>query len=169
MGVVAESVIPSGNLMLMYADKALAGIRPEDFGRMPKGVNLNSPAFNFGHLSTYPDMMLEMLGRKDLMRPKAGWDELFSAKAECRDDPDGTIYPPMEEIVAQFRDRHRALLGVIGETGDEAFAGVNPYEPMRDMFPTLGAMTEFIMVAHTMMHLGQVSAWRRLMGLGPCM
>ena len=36
-------------------------------------------------------------------------------------------------------------------------------------FPTtLGRLTKFMCCSHTMMHLGQVSMWRRAMGLGSC-
>jgi hypothetical protein len=34
------------------------------------------------------------------------------------------------------------------------------------MCPTIGAVANFLLSAHHMMHLGQVSAWRRAVGLG---
>ncbi len=34
-----------------------------------------------------------------------------------------------------------------------------------DRFPTLGALANFLMNNHVMMHIGQVSTWRRAMGL----
>lgn len=154
---------------MAYCDRILTGITPEQFRRMPKGINTNSPAFNFGHLSIYPERLLALLGREDLARPDAKWDELFNAKAECKDDPGGTIYPPMEQIVARFKDRHKVLMEVIAETKDEVFAKPNPSEASAARFPTIGILVTFLLTSHIMMHAGQISAWRRVMGLPPAM
>ncbi|MBZ0172257.1 MAG: hypothetical protein K8E66_07760, partial [Phycisphaerales bacterium] len=48
----------------------------------------------------------------------------------------------------RFNARH-ALEGRIGE-----------------VFPTLSQLTNFILLGHSMMHLGQMSTWRRAIGLG---
>ena len=37
---------------------------------------------------------------------------------------------------------------------------------MTELFPTLGSMHAFYTGGHIMMHLGQISAWRRMQGLG---
>ena len=37
---------------------------------------------------------------------------------------------------------------------------------MTELFPTLGSMQAFYVGGHIMMHLGQISAWRRMQGLG---
>jgi hypothetical protein len=40
---------------------------------------------------------------------------------------------------------------------------------MSEMLPTLGAAMMFMCGSHLQMHLGQVSSWRRAMGLGSAM
>ena len=37
---------------------------------------------------------------------------------------------------------------------------------MEDSMPNMGAVATFMMVAHVTFHLGQVSGWRRVAGLG---
>jgi hypothetical protein len=37
---------------------------------------------------------------------------------------------------------------------------------MTELFPTLGSLYNFYVGGHMMMHLGQISTWRRMMGLG---
>jgi len=154
---------------MAYADRILTGITPEQFRRMPDGINTNSPAFNFGHLSIYPDRLLALLGREDLVKADPKWEEMFNAKAVCKDDPNGTIYPPMEQIVARFKDRHNVLMEVIAETKDEVFAKPNPSEASASRFPTIGILVAFLLTSHIMMHMGQTSTWRRVMGLPPAM
>lgn len=169
MGVLASTLVPLCRVSLGFADATLKDVKASDFGKMPSGVKCNTPAFVFGHLATYPDRILEMIGRPELAKPDQKFMDLFSAGKECVDDPKGTTYPPMEEIVKRFRDRHAALVGVLAEVTDETFAKPNPNEKMKDRFPTLGIMVTFMMTSHIMMHMGQISTWRRCMGLGPCM
>ncbi|MEY4102879.1 MAG: hypothetical protein RL461_81, partial [Planctomycetota bacterium] len=39
----------------------------------------------------------------------------------------------------------------------------------KERFPVLGQAVLFLCNNHQMMHLGQISAWRRVMGLGSAM
>jgi hypothetical protein len=41
-----------------------------------------------------------------------------------------------------------------------------PIEEVRGFLPTLGDSFVFVMAAHENMHLGQLSAWRRVQGMG---
>jgi len=73
----------------------------------------------------------------------------------------------MDEITAFFFEGHRMLLGALRASPDATFDQTNPAEGrMRDLFPTLGSVQTFYCGGHIMMHLGQVSAWRRMEGLG---
>lgn len=169
MGLIASALVPGGRLALGYSEVLLKDVQAADFARFPKGIHTNHPAFVYGHLAVYPDRVLEMIGRPDLAAPDQAYVDLFSAGKECVDDASGTIYPAMEAIVARFKSRHETALAALAETTDEVLARVNPNEKMRDRFPTLGAMATFLFSGHMMIHLGQVSAWRRIMGLGSAM
>lgn len=170
MGVIAQTIVPSVVTSLRLAERMCEGVAAGDFGRKPAGVECNTPAWVFGHLAMYPDKVIEWAGRADVAQPLPdGWPELFGYKSECRDDPKGAIYPSKERVVSEFMRRQEALVRVLGETDDAVLMGVNPHESMRERFPTLGAIAAFMGSAHVMMHLGQVSTWRRCMGLGPAM
>ena len=43
----------------------------------------------------------------------------------------------------------------------------NPMEGLRSRCATVGEVANFMLVMHTSFHLGQMSTWRRCMGLGP--
>lgn len=173
MGQVADIIVRGGKASLGYAVRLLKDIRPEQFARQidlgGRRVRANHPAFCYGHLSLYPFNLQTMLGIEPTAPPAPGsWPDLFSAGQECRDDPDGSIYPPMEEIVAHFRDGYEALFASIAGLPDGAFEAPNPREGrLREMFPTLGGFVNFMCTCHLMVHAGQVSTWRRCMGLGP--
>ncbi len=169
--LTSTSIIEAANLSLAYAKMALEGISPDKFARIPEGVNVNHPAFNFGHLAYYIDQgMLASLGKEDLAIPSEDWGKLFSHEATCQDDPDGTIYPPMDEIVNRFFDRTNLLLEQIAVADEATLSqGLPEGSFFADYCTSLASVLNFMLSSHTMMHLGQVSAWRRMMGLGQCM
>ncbi|MEX2217900.1 MAG: DinB family protein [Phycisphaerales bacterium] len=124
----------------------------------------------FGHLSLYPARWLADAGLDgSVAAAPANYAELFAAGKECLDDESG-LYPPMAGIVETFKRVHTAALERLGSLPDERLREPNPREGrMREMFPTLGGLLMFYMTSHMMMHIGQISAWRRCMGLGPVM
>jgi len=176
MPTFAETIVAGGRVSVTMANRMLADVKPETFARSPRFgstvVKTNHPAFVFGHLAMYPSGWLQAAGLEvpPECTPPAGWSDLFAAGKECRDDPGGTIYPPMAEIVASFNKTHEAALPRLAALSDAKLSGQNPREGrLRDMFPTLGGLLMFYMTTHMMLHIGQVSAWRRCFGLGSVM
>ena len=172
MGQLGKTMANSGKAMLWYAETLLKDIDAADFARKPMGadgeIDTNHPAFIFGHLAIYPSWLLESMGQEP--GPASVPDtykELFGHTADCRSD--AGVYPDKEEIVTNFFNGYRHVLSVVETTDDEIFARELPYENMRDFFPTVGDMVDFMLGAHAMGHLGQLSTWRRCMGLGSAM
>jgi len=164
---LADSIIPASRAMLWYAAEATSDIPADRFARRPDGVTCSSPAFALGHLAIYPDKLLADFGLPH--QDQSRYAAMFEAGNECKDDPDGSIYPSKDEILKLFFDRHNALIEALPSVDEATLAKPNPNERMRDMFPTLGSMAVFMLTSHTFMHLGQISTWRRVMGLGACM
>lgn len=174
MARLGEILARIGEMSYGMAELQLKDVTPAMFARKPnlggREIDTNHPAFVYGHLAIYPTMLMGMLGLDAAKAPKpAGFDELFSAGKPCLDDPSGTIYPAMDTIVKVFMANHRVLLDALPGVPDATFAGDNPREQSRKRFPTVGDAVGFMVGSHMMMHLGQVSAWRRCMGLGPVM
>lgn len=174
MGQFADSMIAPLKMGLGLSELLIKDVKPEFFARLPSvgGVQIkaNHAAFNFGHLAIYPARWLAAveLDGAHLAAP-AGFEELFSAGKECRDDPAGTVYPAMGVVMEAFFKGHRGAMEAIKGVDDSVFAKPNPREASRDRFPTVGAAMIFYTSAHIMMHLGQISTWRRCFGLGPVM
>lgn len=78
------------------------------------------------------------------------------------------IYPDMAEVTTAYFDGYRAVLASLQNASDETLQQANPLGGgMTERFPTLGSMYAFYVGGHMMLHLGQLSAWRRMMGLEP--
>lgn len=164
------SVIATGELIANsmglcngYGEKLVEDIPGGQFAHMPHPA-MNHPAFCIGHLAHYDNSILELLGRSDLITKKPGYEELFKAGAVCMEQ-DGR-YPAKDEIVAYYLDRGRVTIEAIATTDDATLARGNPAEGrFKQMCPTVGAAVDFLAGSHHMCHLGQLSAWRRAVGL----
>ena len=167
--VIADSL----ELGLGYAERLLDGVSSDHFrrlastGRSP--IKSNHPAFIFGHLSLYaPEILTHVAANTETRRVPDGFESVFSKDAKCVDDPDGKIYPAMEEVKSFFFDSYRAAADSLRSVDDQVLQRPNPATGrMAELFPTVGSMLAFYAGGHLMLHLGQMSAWRRMMGLGP--
>lgn len=171
MGFVADMILSSAKRSRAYAERLLKDVAPAQFARKPcpGGVTIdtNHPAFVYGHLVLYPHRIMTIAGQDgSAIAPPGGWEDLFKAGVPCQDDPEGTIYPSMEQITAHFFRATDAALNAVAALPDDAFGAVNPEARSREFLPTVGNAALFLLNNHVMMHLGQVSAWRRCIGLG---
>jgi hypothetical protein len=170
---LGNTIADSLDLTLGYAKRLRSGLTAERFARLaaPGGqtVDSNHPAFVYGHLSLYGSRIVEQLGGDAAaIKPSEKFAEVFSKDARCVDDPDGTIYPAMEEVLQVFDHGYDAALEALRAADDALLQQPNPLEGrMAELFPTLGSMHGFYVGGHAMMHLGQLSAWRRMEGLPP--
>ena len=153
-----------------YAERLQAGLEPATFARLaaPGGqvIQSNHPSFVYGHLSLYPARIFDNLGGDvGSVMPGDPFQQVYDHTAQCQDDPDGTIYPPMDEVLSAFFTGYQAAIERLRATSDDVFQQPNPLERMAERFPTIGSMHNFYCGGHLMIHMGQLSAWRRMMGL----
>jgi hypothetical protein len=160
----------SAKQALSYSEKLLVGISREQFARfaVPGGITIvsNHPSFIFGHLSLYAPRILGELGAdpSGLVVPDS-FSTVYSRDAKCVDDPQGDIYPPMEDVVQFYFDGHQQVIEAIKKLPNEAWDKPNANTGAIARFPTMADMHAFYLGGHMMMHLGQLSAWRRAAGL----
>ncbi|MBL8758938.1 MAG: DinB family protein [Phycisphaerae bacterium] len=171
-----DSVLAAAARTFDYGNRLLAGIQPHRFARLaaPGGVTIHSnhPAFVFGHLALYPAIVLRSCAldhapAADAAAPPSDFERLFGRRVPCRDDPAGTIYPPMDAIVSSYQRAWRAGLDALRALPDDTWTQPNRDEARNQTFTTVGFAAVFLLCNHSAVHLGQVSAWRRMEGLGP--
>lgn len=168
---IGPMMAASAKLAVGYTEKLLTNVQDKDCARFARigdtVIESNHPAFILGHLTLYPMRVVAQLGADATpVTPTESFQELFSHQATCVDDPDRNIYPALEEIVSVFQSGYSKAIELLESTEDQAFMAENPLERLRDRFPTIGAAHGFYVGGHMMMHLGQLSAWRRAMGMG---
>jgi hypothetical protein len=173
MGQVGATLADAATMGPRYAERLLGGITPERFARFsrPGGdtVTANHPAFIIGHLSLYPQKVAALLGGDTAsVAPPEIYEKLFSKDAKCQDDVDGNLYPTREHLVQFFDRSYSAAIDMLRQSTDGQLAMPNPVEsPIQHVLPTLGSLVGFYMTGHVMIHLGQLSTWRRMEQMPP--
>jgi len=168
---LGNTIADSLELSLAYGERLQSGLEKDNFARFasPGGQQVvsNHPAFIYGHLSLYASRILTDVGLDPISVPE-GFDILFNKDATCQDDPTGTIYPAMDVIIETFLTGYQAARDALRQASDDILQEANPLSGrMTELFPTKGSMHNFYVGGHMMIHMGQLSAWRRMMGLPP--
>ena len=161
----AAAICDCLSIAIKYASMLVDDIPANQFGHMPH-PNMNHPAFCLGHLSVYPNYVLNMIGRADLVVEKPGWKELFEAPTPCVEQ-DGR-YPSKSEIMAHFLERHEKVAAALSAVNGDVLTQANEGH-FKGRIKTVGGVVTFMLTSHPMLHLGQVSAWRRAMGMAAVM
>ncbi|MEM6692728.1 MAG: DinB family protein [Planctomycetota bacterium] len=172
MNHIASIIAASARLSLGYAERLAKDVPSENFGRLAqhdgKVIEANHPSFICGHLCLYsPRIVAELGGDASAITPPSHYADRFSKDHQCLDDPSGNIYPAKDELLETLASGYHLAIETIEQQSDETFARPNANEAMRSRFPTVGAMHAFYTGGHFMIHMGQWSTWRRVMGFGP--
>jgi hypothetical protein len=173
MAAIGNILVDASSVAMRYAKRLTSDIPSEKFGRLatPGGVLIqsNHPAFVIGHLALYPSKAMHLLKLDPgATNPSERFVAVFSKDSSCIDDSSGTTYPAKDELLQFFDQAYTAVRQAIREASDELLLSATADDsPMKSLFPTVGAMLAFYIDGHVLMHLGQVSAWRRMQGMPP--
>ena len=123
---------------------------------------INHPAWTLGHLAATSNSLAMMLGL-DSTFPE-DWREA------CRTGgiPDGRMaaFPSKAHLLDQLIHQHERVTAALEAADPAVFAREHPHPRARARFPTIGDSAAFLMGVHEANHLGQITAWRRALGLG---
>jgi hypothetical protein len=125
------------------------------------GRAMNHPAWTLAHLSLYNDVIAKMLGRVPVRRSEGS-----SVRNEVVAAERSAGLPAARAGDGGIQALARRRRARVGRMRSSVFAEDVPLERWRALHPKIADMTVMLMVKHESMHLGQLSAWRRAMGLG---
>ncbi len=160
-----DTVVRAYDWNLSYARKLVEDI-PLDLMAKPAGSGLeNHPAFTIGHLVTGSGLMA------------AGFHEENTVPQSIRDlcerrgpgDPrlpgnDSETSPPMDELLAELERQHSLVVKGLREYPPERWSETVEWR-FGKALPEALDVAVFMLITHEAMHLAQLSAWRRGMGL----
>ena len=147
---------------LRRAVQIVDDLTDEQMAAQPSGV-VNHPAWTLGHLAATSNSLAGMLGLPSTF-PEAWRDSFRMGGIPSGDAAD---YPAKAELVAQLRVQHERVAQAAAAADAEQLGQPTPNPRLRERFPTVGDFTAALMTNHEANHIGQLSAWRRAMGLAP--
>lgn len=155
-----EHVSHAASMNAYYAQVHLSDIPAERWCELPDGVPYH-PAWIVGHVASSYALVGRLVG-VDTGVPEA-WTDLFGWGSSP--EPDASKYPAKDELISIFQLSHMRLVDRLGTATAEELSVENPNEMIRRFFPTVGDCIVSILTVHTATHMGQLSVWRRAMGM----
>ena len=162
---MTEEITRQCNFNYAYSCKLIEDLTEEQMTIKPGAGLDNHPAFTIGHLVTgYANLVNNLTGNYILPE---GWKEIFLRSGPG--DPtlpnaDASVYPSKKELLAELEIQKNRALDIISKLPEEKL-NANFDWRFSSFFPTYRDRIIFLCVNHAAMHLGQLAAWRRAMGL----
>ena len=146
-----------------YAEKLVSDLsedqmiaQPAPDGKAPA----NHPAWVLSHLNVYHPIIGSLIAGEEFADPK-GHQFGMDSKPEA----DGSIYQPKDQLIGTFVSGHDSVAKQIQSASPEFFENDVMLERWKATFPKAGFALPYLMLLHENLHLGQISAWRRIQGM----
>ncbi len=161
MNPLATAILITWRRNAGYALRLVGDLSDQQMLAQPiPGRILNHPAWVLSHLTLYTTICADMLRAKPFADPV---DHKYGAKSEPLLDP--AAYEPRTKLIDLYKSAHDDAEAALLQVKDQTLAAPTPLERWRTLHPTTGDMLVTLMVKHESAHLGQLSAWRRALGL----
>ncbi len=160
-----EFIIRQYDFNLKYATALVLDLSEDQMTTVPSSGLVNHPAFTLGHLISGSAGLVEDLGGKFEM-PDA-WVDLFLRKGPGdprKPDTDKNKYPAKEMLLRELDKQHTRVKILLSRL-DQDELNKDIQWRFSSYMPTLLDLIAFMCINHEAMHLGQLAAWRRAMGL----
>lgn len=148
--------------MHSYCHSLADGI-PEDQMTTQPAANVNHPAWILGHLAVATDYALQCLGEPGVC-PRE-WHTTFAPGSKPL--ADRAAYPSRAELLTVLDAGYARVIEAARNPDLQRMQQSHtvPFDFLKQYVPTVGDLLAHLMTTHLAAHLGQLSMWRRLMGL----
>jgi hypothetical protein len=157
---MTDPLLHTWSLNLGYAKRLVADIPDETMALQP-APGMNHAAWVLGHLACTADMLGAMIGLKPICPPE--WVSLFDWNSTPSSD--ASLYASKATLLKALEDAHAQIAAALPSVAESRWSETTPLEAVRGFLPTMGDCFVFVVAAHENMHLGQLSAWRRVQGM----
>jgi hypothetical protein len=157
-----KPVLHSFAYCLEYLREQVAEVAPPDMVAQPNGI-MNHPAWVIGHLTFACQLLGGAIGLPSWL--PNDWAKRFGTGSVPV--ADASLYETKTDALAILRDAQVRITQAVAQMDDSRLDEPFPDESYRDVFPTIRHALTQVLVGHTANHIGQLSVWRRAMGLPP--
>jgi len=156
-----ETEITINRFLCNYRRMLTVELPDERLAEQPT-AGVNHPAWILGHLTFAAERAVAIINGGENALPEP-WQKLFgigSKPTNVRSD-----YPPKEELLKAFEASHERLQRAAAAATPEQLARPSQNPRTKDQLPTIRESIGFLLTGHMGVHLGQLTMWRRMIGL----
>jgi hypothetical protein len=146
---------------LDYARRLTADLPADKWAYQP-APKMNHAAWVIGHLARTADLTGALLLDEQTSVPTS-WMDLFGPTSTP--SPDASIYPDGRTLIDALEAGHARTVAAVNKADLSILSQPPKLERLKPRFATLSIFVGHAMTTHEMVHLGQLSAWRRAQGL----
>lgn len=157
-----KPVLHSFAYCLDFMREQVADVTADDMVAQPNGI-MNHPAWVIGHLT----FACQLLGGSIGLSPWLPNDWVKRFAPGSLPVADASLYETKTDALAMLGDAQVRITEAVERLDDSHLDEPFPVESYRVVFPTIRHALTQVLVGHTANHIGQVSVWRRAMGLPP--
>jgi DinB superfamily len=162
MTMTMKPVVHSFAYCLDFLREQVADVDTSDMIAQPNGI-MNHPAWVIGHLTFACQLLGGAIGLPEWLPDD--WAKRFGTGSVPVADV--SLYETKNDALAVLRDAQVRITHAVDQIDDAQLDAPFPDESYRVVFPTIRHALTQVLVGHTANHIGQVSVWRRAMGLPP--
>jgi hypothetical protein len=157
-----DTVTHVNAFLINYCRMLVAEVPDERMAEQPV-AGANHPAWVLGHLAWAADGTLEKLGGKRAL--PATWPALFGSGSK----PSATrsLYPSKDELLRTLEQSYQNLRQQAGAASPQQLSQPTTSPRAKEALPTFKEFLGFLLTGHVGIHLGQLSSWRRAIGMPP--
>ena len=155
-----KSVLHSFAYGLDFLREQVADVAAADMVAQPNGI-VNHPAWVVGHLSYACQLLGGAIGLAPWL--PEGWTRRFGTGSVPV--ADAGAYESKADALGILRDAQSRLGEAVERLDDARLDEPFPDASYHDAFPTIRHALTQVLVGHTAMHIGQLTVWRKAMGL----
>ncbi|WP_419184526.1 DinB family protein [Botrimarina mediterranea] len=139
--------------------KLVSDVADKDMARQPV-EGINHPAWLLGHVGTYHEVIASLLRGEAFDNP---WDSPCGKNSTP--SADRSRYPSKEQLLKHHEAAAALACRTIESVKPEAWTRPMDHPTWGKQFATVAPAVVFLATSHQSLHLGQLSGWRRAMGL----
>jgi hypothetical protein len=159
---VMQPVLHSFAYSLNYLREQVADVRADEMVAQPNGI-MNHPAWVVGHLTYTCQLLGGVIGISEWL--PNDWAERYGTGSAPQ--ADSRLYETKDELLKILADAQSRINKAVERLDEAELNAPFPDESYLEVFPTIRHALTQVLVGHTANHVGQVSLWRRAMGLPP--
>jgi hypothetical protein len=155
-----ETILHSLTYSIDFLDEQLADVTEQQMVMRPDD-SMNHPAWTLGHLSYTLNLIGTVIGLE--MSLSEDWAGVYGPGSQPVGDR--SVYISKADALTVLRASRDRLIEAVKRLDDAALDQPFPDPDYLDVFPTVRHALTQVLVGHTAFHVGQISVWRKAMGL----